>query len=160
MNALPILYRAYCKLYPELGGNINEHGKLNLARLEKYFEVLAENEFDMFQDHHADLTYFQAKQSNGVDEAFDFDVNEIKDNTESNTESDLAKMIQDSEMVSFIKILKLISVIFYWKTTITKQPSQNHYIKYVKESPIYFRTGIHTKLINKFILNNNTRKLL
>lgn len=44
-------------------GNINENGKLNLARLEKYFEALAEVEFEIFQENHADLKYFEAKQT-------------------------------------------------------------------------------------------------
>lgn len=44
-------------------GNINENGNLNLERLEKYFEALAEVEFEIFQEKYADLKYFEAKQS-------------------------------------------------------------------------------------------------
>lgn len=47
-------------------GNINENGKLNLPRLEKYFAALAEVEFEIFQENHADLKYFEAKQSKVV----------------------------------------------------------------------------------------------
>ncbi|KAL9874160.1 5'-3' exoribonuclease 1-like isoform 2-T3 [Glossina fuscipes fuscipes] len=93
-NALPLLYKTYIKVYPTLKGNINENGKLNLERLEKYFAALTEVEFDIFQENHADLKYFEAKQSkNGTEEAFDFDVNEI--NME-NTDHDLAALIENS----------------------------------------------------------------
>lgn len=93
-NALPLLYKTYKKVYSTLGGNINENGKLNLPRLEKYFAALAEVEFEIFQENHADLKYFEAKQSkNGVDEAFDFDVSEI--NNES-IDNDLAALIESS----------------------------------------------------------------
>ena len=44
-----------------VSGNINEAGKINLARLEKYLAALAEVEFEIFQDNHADLKYFEAK---------------------------------------------------------------------------------------------------
>ncbi|XP_023298074.2 5'-3' exoribonuclease 1 [Lucilia cuprina] len=93
-NALPLLYKTYKKVYSSLGGNINENGKLNLERLEKYFAALAEVEFEIFQENHADLKYFEAKQSkNGVDEAFDFDVSEINN---ENTDNDLAALIESS----------------------------------------------------------------
>lgn len=49
-----------------LQGNINENGKLNLSRLEKYFAALAEVEFEIFQENHADLKYFEAKQTKVV----------------------------------------------------------------------------------------------
>ncbi|XP_075158427.1 5'-3' exoribonuclease pacman [Haematobia irritans] len=91
-NALPLLYKTYKNVYPELGGNINENGKLNLERLEKYFEALSEVEFENFQENYADLKYFNAKK-NGVDEAFDFDVSEI--NAEK-TDDDLAALIESS----------------------------------------------------------------
>uniref|UniRef100_A0A1I8N9Q4 5'-3' exoribonuclease 1 n=1 Tax=Musca domestica TaxID=7370 RepID=A0A1I8N9Q4_MUSDO len=94
-NALPLLYNTYKKVYPSLGGNINENGKLNLERLEKYFEVLAEVEFENFQENYADLKYFEAKQSkNGIDEAFDFDVSEINN---EKVDDDLAALIESSK---------------------------------------------------------------
>ncbi|XP_073829964.1 5'-3' exoribonuclease pacman [Musca autumnalis] len=94
-NALPLLYNTYKKVYPTLGGNINENGKLNLERLEKYFEVLAEVEFENFQENYADLKYFEAKQSkNGIDEAFDFDVSEINN---EKIDDDLAALIESSK---------------------------------------------------------------
>ncbi|XP_036218346.2 5'-3' exoribonuclease 1 [Bactrocera oleae] len=93
-NALPLLYKTYIKVYPTLGGNINVKGKLNLERLEKYFAELSNVEYDIFQENHADLKYFEAKQTkNGIDEAFDFDVNEI---TMHNHDADLADLIESS----------------------------------------------------------------
>ncbi|XP_013116160.2 5'-3' exoribonuclease 1 [Stomoxys calcitrans] len=92
-NALPLLYKTYKKVYPELRGNINENGSLNLERLEKYFEALSEVEFENFQENYADLKYFNTKQ-NGVDEAFDFDVSEI--NAEK-VDDDLAALIESSK---------------------------------------------------------------
>ena len=44
-----------------VSGNINEAGKINLLRLEKYLAALAEVEFEIFQENHADLKYFEAK---------------------------------------------------------------------------------------------------
>ncbi|XP_054727908.1 5'-3' exoribonuclease 1 isoform X2 [Anastrepha obliqua] len=93
-NALPLLYDTYIKVYPSLGGNINEKGHLNLERLEKYFAELADVEFKIFQENHADLKYFEAKQTkNGIDEAFDFDISEI---TNDNQDADLAILIESS----------------------------------------------------------------
>ncbi|XP_054086782.1 5'-3' exoribonuclease 1 isoform X3 [Zeugodacus cucurbitae] len=93
-NALPLLYKTYIKVYPTLGGNINENGKLNLERLEKYFAELSNVEYEIFQENHADLKYFEAKQTkNGIDEAFDFDISEI---TNENQDADLADLIESS----------------------------------------------------------------
>ncbi|XP_018800269.1 PREDICTED: 5'-3' exoribonuclease 1 [Bactrocera latifrons] len=93
-NALPLLYKTYIKVYPTLGGNINVNGKLNLERLEKYFAELSNVEYEIFQENHADLKYFEAKQTkNGIDEAFDFDINEI---TLENQDADLADLIASS----------------------------------------------------------------
>ncbi|XP_036318531.1 5'-3' exoribonuclease 1 isoform X1 [Rhagoletis pomonella] len=93
-NALPLLYKTYIKVYPKLGGNINEQGKLNLERLEKYFAALADVEFEIFQENHTDLKYFEGKQTkNGIDEAFDFDIAEI---TDGNQDTDLTELIESS----------------------------------------------------------------
>lgn len=93
-NALPLMYKTYIGIYPKLGGNINENGILNLKRLEIFLEALAEVEFQIFEENHADLKYFEAKQSkNGVDEAFDFDVSEILDRKQ---DDDLAQLIESS----------------------------------------------------------------
>lgn len=93
-NALPLIYQTYIKMYPKLNGNINENGTLNLGRLEIFLEALAEVEFNIFEENHADLKYFEAKQSkNGVDEAFDFDVDEILNSKQND---DLAQLIESS----------------------------------------------------------------
>lgn len=93
-NALPLLYKTYIKVYPTLGGNINVKGKLNLERLEKYFAELSNVEYEIFQENHADLKYFEAKQTkNGMDEAFDFDINEVNN---ENQDADLADLIKSS----------------------------------------------------------------
>ncbi|XP_055915539.1 5'-3' exoribonuclease 1 [Eupeodes corollae] len=93
-NALPIVYQTYIKIYPKLNGNINEHGILNLRRLEIFLEALSEVEFQLFEENHADLKYFEGKQTkNGIDEAFDFDVNEILENKQ---DDELAQLIEDS----------------------------------------------------------------
>ncbi|XP_017029201.1 5'-3' exoribonuclease 1 isoform X2 [Drosophila kikkawai] len=88
-NALPLLYRTYIRIYPELGGNINEHGKLNLRRLQIFLTALTEVELDQFKEHADDLKYMNAKT-----EAFDVDANEIRAN--ENLDSDLAALIDDS----------------------------------------------------------------
>lgn len=48
MNALTVLNRAYMSVLPQLDGYINEHGKLNLARLEIFMAKLGEFERKMF----------------------------------------------------------------------------------------------------------------
>ncbi|KAH8280639.1 hypothetical protein KR054_003132, partial [Drosophila jambulina] len=88
-NALPLLYRTYIRIYPELGGNINEHGKLNLRRLQIFLTALTEVELDQFKEHADDLKYMNAKT-----EAFDVDADAIRAN--ENLDSDLAALIDDS----------------------------------------------------------------
>ncbi|XP_039227634.1 5'-3' exoribonuclease 1 isoform X2 [Drosophila yakuba] len=88
-NALPLLYRTYIRIYPTLGGNINENGKLNLHRLQIFMSALTEVELEQFKEHADDLKYMNAKT-----EAFDIDVAEI---TESqNIDSDLGALINES----------------------------------------------------------------
>lgn len=47
-NALPILYGAYKKVLPQLGGYINNGGQLHLLRLEKFLAELGEVDKEMF----------------------------------------------------------------------------------------------------------------
>lgn len=54
-NALPILYKTYMDVLPTLNGYINEAGKLNLERLEKFMKKLGEVDRDLFKEHYADL---------------------------------------------------------------------------------------------------------
>eukprot|EP00099_Drosophila_melanogaster_P014639 NP_523408.2 pacman, isoform A [Drosophila melanogaster] len=91
-NALPLLYRTYIGIYPTLGGNINENGKLNLRRLQIFISALTEVELDHFKEHADDLKYMNNKS-----EAFDMDVGEI---TESqNLDSDLGALINKSMLL-------------------------------------------------------------
>ncbi|XP_017055153.1 5'-3' exoribonuclease 1 [Drosophila ficusphila] len=88
-NALPLLYRTYIRIYPTLGGNINENGKLNLRRLQIFMSALTEVELEQFREHADDLKYMNAKT-----EAFDADVSEIT--SYDNCNSDLAALIDQS----------------------------------------------------------------
>ncbi|XP_075211430.1 5'-3' exoribonuclease pacman isoform X2 [Lycorma delicatula] len=60
-GALPILYKAYIDILPTVGGYINEGGKLNLMRFQKYMDKLAGFDLSQFRDIYADLKYFQGK---------------------------------------------------------------------------------------------------
>ncbi|XP_026838294.1 5'-3' exoribonuclease 1 [Drosophila erecta] len=88
-NALPLLYRTYISIYPTLGGNINENGKLNLRRLQIFLSALAEVELELFKEHADDLKYMNAKT-----EAFDVDVAEITESQD--IDSDLGALISES----------------------------------------------------------------
>ncbi|XP_016949541.1 5'-3' exoribonuclease 1 isoform X2 [Drosophila biarmipes] len=88
-NALPLLYRTYINIYPALGGNINENGKLNLRRLQIFMSALTEVELEQFKEHADDLKYMNAKT-----EAFDIDVAEITAN--ESYDSDLGALINES----------------------------------------------------------------
>jgi len=92
-NALPLLYRTYISIYPALGGNINENGKLNLRRLQIFMSALTEVELEQFKEHADDLKYMNAKT-----EAFDIDVAQITAN--ENYDSDLGALISESMKVS------------------------------------------------------------
>ncbi|XP_037723371.1 5'-3' exoribonuclease 1-like isoform X2 [Drosophila subpulchrella] len=88
-NALPLLYRTYISIYPALGGNINENGKLNLRRLQIFMSALTEVELEQFKEHADDLKYMNAKT-----EAFDIDVAQITAN--ESYDSDLGALISES----------------------------------------------------------------
>ncbi|XP_018322001.1 5'-3' exoribonuclease 1 isoform X2 [Agrilus planipennis] len=60
-GALPVLYKAYMKALPKLGGYINESGTLNLERFEEFMKELAEIDIENFSDQYADLKWFEAK---------------------------------------------------------------------------------------------------
>lgn len=60
-GALPLLYNAYMKILPTLNGYINEFGKLNLERFEKFMTALAAIDMAHFSDQYEDLKYFHAK---------------------------------------------------------------------------------------------------
>ncbi|XP_057341540.1 5'-3' exoribonuclease 1 isoform X1 [Microplitis mediator] len=60
-GALPVLCQAYKEILPSLDGYINEAGKLNLERFEKFMEQLAHIDVDHFAETLADLKYFEGK---------------------------------------------------------------------------------------------------
>ncbi|XP_014469638.1 PREDICTED: 5'-3' exoribonuclease 1 isoform X2 [Dinoponera quadriceps] len=60
-GALPILYRAYMEVLPTFEGYINEAGTLNLNRFEKFMERLSRLDVEQFNEHYADLKYFESK---------------------------------------------------------------------------------------------------
>ncbi|GJQ70278.1 putative 5'-3' exoribonuclease [Trypoxylus dichotomus] len=60
-GSLPILYQTYIKVLPTFDGYINEGGKLNLSRFEKFMESLAAIDLDNFQEQYADIKYFEMK---------------------------------------------------------------------------------------------------
>ncbi|XP_033150232.1 5'-3' exoribonuclease 1 [Drosophila busckii] len=87
-NALPLLYKTYIKIFHKLGGNINEHGKLNLTRLELFMNALSDVELELFEEHFDDLKYMNAKT-----EAFDVDVSEL---LTPNVNDDLSALIDET----------------------------------------------------------------
>lgn len=72
-NALPILYRTYMSVLPQIDGYINEYGKLNLGRLEVFMAKLGEVDRELFQEHYADLKLFDTNRKN--QETFGDDLN-------------------------------------------------------------------------------------
>jgi len=67
-GALPELYETYKAVLPHLGGYINEGGKLNLRRFEKFMVKLSELELEKFDDIYSDAKWLEgktAKKTNG-----------------------------------------------------------------------------------------------
>uniref|UniRef100_A0A2P2I0F3 5'-3' exoribonuclease 1-like n=1 Tax=Hirondellea gigas TaxID=1518452 RepID=A0A2P2I0F3_9CRUS len=61
-DALPLLFETYKSVLPTLDGYLNERGKLNLVRFEKFMLKLADYDRDNFSDMNADLKYFNDKK--------------------------------------------------------------------------------------------------
>lgn len=61
-EALPILYKTYKDVLPTLDGYLNDGGKLNLGRFEKFMAKLTDFELEQFHEQNADLKYFQSKR--------------------------------------------------------------------------------------------------
>uniref|UniRef100_A0A1E1XLQ0 5'-3' exoribonuclease 1 n=1 Tax=Amblyomma sculptum TaxID=1581419 RepID=A0A1E1XLQ0_AMBSC len=61
-NALPILYKAYIDVLPSLQGYINESGKLNLERFEKFLTRLSQFDYEKFTDVQADQKFMESKR--------------------------------------------------------------------------------------------------
>ncbi|CAJ1071465.1 '-3' exoribonuclease 1 isoform X1 [Xyrichtys novacula] len=63
-DALPLLYKTYISVLPNLDGYLNEHGHLNLRNFEKYLEKLAEFDREHFSEVFVDLKWFESKVGN------------------------------------------------------------------------------------------------
>uniref|UniRef100_A0A8B9Q179 5'-3' exoribonuclease 1 n=1 Tax=Apteryx owenii TaxID=8824 RepID=A0A8B9Q179_APTOW len=63
-DALPLLYRTYMAILPELGGYVNENGHLNLKRFEKYLTRLSDFDREHFSEVFVDLKWFESKVGN------------------------------------------------------------------------------------------------
>ncbi|XP_075058040.1 5'-3' exoribonuclease 1 isoform X2 [Mixophyes fleayi] len=63
-DALPLLYRTYISVLPDLGGYINESGYLNLVHFEKYLAKLSAFDRDHFNEIFVDLKWFESKVGN------------------------------------------------------------------------------------------------
>ncbi|CAJ0961649.1 unnamed protein product [Ranitomeya imitator] len=63
-DALPLLYRTYTSVLPELGGYINENGYLNLVHFEKYLVKLSAFDREHFNEIFVDLKWFESKVGN------------------------------------------------------------------------------------------------
>ncbi|XP_040283999.1 5'-3' exoribonuclease 1 isoform X3 [Bufo bufo] len=63
-DALPLLYRTYMSVLPELGGYINENGYLNLVHFEKYLAKLSAFDREHFNEIFVDLKWFESKVGN------------------------------------------------------------------------------------------------
>lgn len=61
-NALPVLYKAYIDVLPSLNGYINETGKLNLERFEKFLTRLSQFDYEKFTDVQADQKFMESKR--------------------------------------------------------------------------------------------------
>ncbi|XP_075717589.1 5'-3' exoribonuclease 1 [Rhinoderma darwinii] len=63
-DALPLLYRTYMSVLPEIGGYINENGYLNLVHFEKYLAKLSAFDREHFNEIFVDLKWFESKVGN------------------------------------------------------------------------------------------------
>ena len=60
-GALPLLYAAYTDVLPTLDGYINENGKLNMMRFQKFMARLAQIDYDNFNDIYADVKWLEER---------------------------------------------------------------------------------------------------
>ncbi|XP_052759687.1 5'-3' exoribonuclease 1-like isoform X2 [Mya arenaria] len=62
-DALPLLWKTYIEVLPECGGYINNGGKLNLERFEKYLTALSKFDFETLSEQAGDIKRFQGKKA-------------------------------------------------------------------------------------------------
>ncbi|KAF5282795.1 hypothetical protein FQR65_LT02792 [Abscondita terminalis] len=102
-GALPILYKAYMKVLPKLGGYINEGGILNLERFENFIQELSSIDIDHFSEKYADLKWFEAKTGRRINEkegnSKTLEDDELIEslNTRVGANSDLANLIKATD---------------------------------------------------------------
>ncbi|KAK6965733.1 5p-3p exoribonuclease 1-like isoform X2 [Biomphalaria glabrata] len=60
-DALPLLWKTYMNVLPQLDGYLNEGGHLNLPRFEKYMTELAKYDMETFESAFSDLRYLESK---------------------------------------------------------------------------------------------------
>lgn len=65
-GALALMFQKYKQTLPSMGGYINEHGVINLQRLEVLLDELSEVEYRFFEAEYADAKWINAKR-NGQD---------------------------------------------------------------------------------------------
>jgi 5'-3' exoribonuclease 1 len=69
-GALALMFQKYKEILPSLGGYINEHGVINLQRLEALLDVLSDVEHRFFEAEYQDAKWIQAKKHDeGASEA-------------------------------------------------------------------------------------------
>lgn len=61
-GALALMFQKYKQLLPTLGGYINEHGVINLQRLEVLLNELSEVEYRFFEAEYSDAKWINAKR--------------------------------------------------------------------------------------------------
>lgn len=93
-DALPVLFRTYIDVLPNLEGYINEQGTLNLSRFEAFLKKLSEYDFQKFEEQNDDFKYLNDK-SKGKDSHSDM---ENKEN--ANTSEILSKLGFDKLTIS------------------------------------------------------------
>jgi len=65
-GALPMLYRTYMDVLPNLDGYLNESGYLNLKRFEVFIRKLSLFDLDQFRDTYDDMKYKASKTGKNI----------------------------------------------------------------------------------------------
>ncbi|KAH3800347.1 hypothetical protein DPMN_153980 [Dreissena polymorpha] len=69
-DALHLLWRTYMEVLPHCGGYINNGGRLNLERFEKYLAELSKFDFDTFSQQAGDLKLRESKKAYDFSEKY------------------------------------------------------------------------------------------
>ncbi|XP_036149459.1 5'-3' exoribonuclease 1 isoform X2 [Monomorium pharaonis] len=98
-GALPILYRAYMEVLPTLEGYINESGTLKLDRFEKFMEKLSRLDVEQFNEHYADIKFFESKTGRKPNETERHVYKKLEDGLETSS----PKKTQNKDLDALIK---------------------------------------------------------